>query len=121
MNVTTTYYRSLNNRHWFTRIGKFSFYSVTKPTDRQLRRWKKQVKGISYAEYKIMVNGHYGAYGKPRAGMSFIPDYDVNCMYREVSHQNMINATTGTYVNSVNVDLTQVRRIVGAPTCDGKK
>ena len=121
MYVTIKYYRSLNNARWFTRIGKFSFYSATKPTARQIRRWKKQVKRFRWPEYKIMVNGHYRRSGKSRAGMSFVPVHELMNMYREVSDQNMINAITGTYVNNVNVDLTQVRRIVGAPTCDGKK
>jgi hypothetical protein len=76
MNVTTKYYSSLQNSQWYTRIGSFGFYSAAKPTSRQLRRWKKQVKRFSWSEYKIMVNGHYGKFGKP-----FFPDYDVCNMY----------------------------------------
>lgn len=63
MNVTTTYYRDFNNYHWFTRIGKFSFYSVTKPTARQIRRWKKMTKRVNWFEYKATVNADYGKFG----------------------------------------------------------
>ncbi len=112
MNVTTTYYSSLHNSQWYTRIGSYGFYSVAKPTARQIRRWKKQVKRFSWPEYKIMVNGHYGKLGKVslihgcKLGPSYtyqadileklksitgtaegmvnynFPDYDVCSMYR---------------------------------------
>lgn len=60
MKVTTTYYRDFSNTHWYTRIGKFSFYSVAKPTARQIRRWKKHTKKVSWSQYKAAVNARYG-------------------------------------------------------------
>lgn len=60
MKVTTTYYRDFSNTHWYTRIGKFSFYSVAKPTARQIRRWKKLTKRVNWFEYNATVNARYG-------------------------------------------------------------
>lgn len=67
--IVYTYYRFYDNFHWFTRIGKFSFYSVTKPTSRQLRRWKKQVKGACWLSVSC--------YGVSRDSVLFVPDYDI--------------------------------------------
>ena len=74
MNITTTYYRDFNNYHWFTCIGKFKFYSAAKPTARQIRRWKKMTKRVSWLEYEAMINGHYGKFGYSVSTL-FIPGY----------------------------------------------
>lgn len=71
MKVTKSYIRCFSNRRWFTRIGKFSFYSVAKPTVRQIRRWKKMTKRVNWFEYKAMVNGKFGK----SVSTLFIPDH----------------------------------------------